>query len=280
MLFRALRESLAAVRSRQIALIIFENCSNPVTILLTAAYGVLWLGGVASYLLLGEPPEQSRWAAPAFLYVGAALALALAGRGARARLLVAGAIGLAAEILGLRLGFPFGHYVYTGVLGAGVLGAPLAIGCAWLILFAYVDRMMRRLDWSRLWRAPAGAAWLVVLDLLIDPLAAGPLGFWFWPGGGPYYGVPLLNFAGWFGVGLLLFVLPGGTSGRAPGLERLGLSIVLFFLFIGLTHAMAGPIAAGLFLCLLHGRLHYEGNIEPQSSKERKASAENSVPSG
>ena len=38
---------------------------------------------------------------------------------------------------------------------------------------------------------------MVALDLLIDPLASGPLGYWIWEAKGWFCGVPLVNFFGW-----------------------------------------------------------------------------------
>ncbi|GAA5183894.1 hypothetical protein GCM10023322_24190 [Rugosimonospora acidiphila] len=59
---------------------------------------------------------------------------ALATRGARvavALVVVAGAGGLAVEALGVRTGFPFGRYAYSGALGPRLFGVPLVIPLAW-----------------------------------------------------------------------------------------------------------------------------------------------------
>ena len=54
------------------------------------------------------------------------------------------------------------------------------------------------------WQAPLAAATLaVLLDLFIDPVAVAA-GYWVWRiSGTVYYGIPLLNFVGWFVLMLL-----------------------------------------------------------------------------
>ncbi|MDY7082543.1 MAG: carotenoid biosynthesis protein, partial [Halobacteria archaeon] len=44
--------------------------------------------------------------------------------------------------------------------------------------------------------AAAGAGFVVLLDIVLDPGAVA-LGFWSWENPGVFYGVPLVNFAGW-----------------------------------------------------------------------------------
>jgi putative membrane protein len=43
-------------------------------------------------------------------------------------------------------------------------------------------------------------------DLFLDPQMVG-WGFWRWPGGGAYLGIPLSNFAGWFAAGAVVSLL-------------------------------------------------------------------------
>lgn len=223
---------------------------------LALAYAVFWIGGVVSYLFLGGPPPGSAWTAPVFLYTAALLTLALAPRPARLTLLAVGALGLAAEICGVHTGIPFGPYRYTQALGPMALRVPWTLGCAWMILFAYVKQVLVLTHARATWRsAPLGAGWMVALDLLIDPLAAGPLGYWIWLRAGLYYHVPAQNFAGWFLVSLILFLAFPCPWTLQPGLAALGLSLVLFFTLIALGHGLLGPALAGAGLILLHAWL-------------------------
>jgi putative membrane protein len=181
--------------------------------LLWAAYAVMWVGGV---LKLRDPG----WAAPAFLWIAGAIAL-LSGVKQRRALLSAAAIGFAFEAIGLRTGLPFGAYEYTGRLGFALLGVPVAIACAWMVLFAFVRQYTAK---------PAiGAALLTATDLLIDPVASQVLGYWRWVTPGVYFGVPLLNFVGWFIAGVTLFLANPGPAARSRSLQLLGASILLFF---------------------------------------------------
>jgi putative membrane protein len=66
--------------------------------------------------------------------------------------------------------------------------APLVLGC-----FTFITQFNRD---SRL-VIPATAALLVAVDLVLDP-AAVVLNIWVWVEPGPYYGIPITNYIGWF----------------------------------------------------------------------------------
>ena len=57
------------------------------------------------------------WAAPVFLFLAALIVLLTTEPADLARLLTASVIGFAAEAIGVRYGFVFGAYSYTGELG-------------------------------------------------------------------------------------------------------------------------------------------------------------------
>ncbi len=230
-------------------------------LILIPCYCLIWIGGVASYLFLCGPPSDSRWTAPLFLFLAAALALALTSPNYRLPLLTCGLIGLAIEIAGVRLGFPFGRYVYTRELQPLVLGVPMAIGCAWLVLFAYVKQMLQFGGIPSHWQYLCGASWMVAVDLLIDPLASGPLGYWIWEEKGWYCGVPLMNFLGWFMVSLALFLIFRNPWPRRMGIAQVGLSIVIFFSLIALAKGIFGALLAGTGLILLHGWVLWRNRI-------------------
>ncbi len=144
--------------------------------------------------------------------VGLMLATSVAGagrRGARS-LALAGAIGFAAELVGVATGRPFGHYAYSDKLGPRVRGVPLLAAAAWA--------MMARPAWAvagRLTRGPArvplAATALTAWDVYLDPRMVRE-GYWSWPGGGRYEGVPASNFAGWFVTGLGVFAVFAGLE--------------------------------------------------------------------
>ena len=178
-----------------------------------AIYAVMWFGGVLR-------AQDTGWAAPLFLFIAGVIAL-LSAPADWKPLLVTGAIGFALETLGVHTGFPFGRYLYTGKLGISLLGVPLVIACAWMVMFAFVRQLT-----SHVWMA---AALLTATDLLIDPVASGVLDYWRWLHPGLYFGVPVSNFLGWFAAGLLLFTLPWPRAQKNASQLLLGASILLFF---------------------------------------------------
>jgi len=128
----------------------------------------------------------------------AALAWAWERVGPRALLLagLTSGAGLLVEYVGSRTGIPFGAYAYDPP-GPTVLGVPLLVplGWWWMTAAALAASGGRPL---------LTGALLVALDLGLEPLMTSR-GFWTWHApGSAYYGVPLLNFLGWFVVGSLL----------------------------------------------------------------------------
>lgn len=131
-------------------------------------------------------------------------------------LTVAFLAGLAAEAIGVASGVPFGDYAYTGDLGPRIADVPIVIPCAWAMM-AYPSWEVARAIAPRtpLARVGIGACALAAWDLALDPQMI-RFGFWEWRDSGPYQDIPLANWAGWVGVGLVLF-------GVAMLMERRGL---------------------------------------------------------
>jgi len=166
-------------------------------------------------------------------------------------LLGCSALGFAAEAVGVASGFPFGRYHYTATLFPLVLGVPVVMTAAWLVLFAYVRQMAR----SPL----VAAAWMTAIDFVIDPLATKTLNYWAWDNTGPYYGIPWTNFAGWFLVSLVLFALARRPATPNPRTSWLGLSVVAFFTVIALGVGLKLAGAIGIGLVILHAALAWPG---------------------
>ncbi|HOE66814.1 MAG TPA: carotenoid biosynthesis protein [Candidatus Hydrogenedentes bacterium] len=228
------------------------NARKSVLAALTACYAALWLGGAITYGRNATPPPVLAWTAPAFLATAALIVLAGAARRDAVSLLGIGALGFLAEAMGVHTGFPFGQYVYSDALFPAVWKVPVVMACAWWTLSGYVREMLRGLFARRIAEAFCAAIWMTALDFVIDPLAAGSLGYWKWAHPGVYYGIPLLNFAGWLGVSLLIFlVIPPPRRENRPA-RSIGLSMIVFFLFPATAHAHWGVVVAGAGLCLAH----------------------------
>lgn len=146
------------------------------------------------------------------LLAGASVAHAGATRGARAALalvVVAAGGGLVAETVGVRTGVPFGDYSYTGTLGPEVLGVPLVVPLAWLMMAWPAVLVAQRLVGTRplAVRVLVGAVALTSWDVFLDPQMV-DAGHWAWaepsPGLPGVDGIPLTNFAGWLLVSALV----------------------------------------------------------------------------
>jgi putative membrane protein len=151
------------------------------------------------------------------LMAASAAAEAAQARGRRGLLALAltGSAGFGAELVGVATGRPFGRYSYSERLGPRVGGVPLLAAAAWAALArpAWVSAgwLVRR----RALRVPVAAAALTAWDVFLDPRMAAE-GYWNWPEGGRYEGVPASNFAGWFATGVVAFGLFAAVDREPP----------------------------------------------------------------
>lgn len=106
----------------------------------------------------------------------------------------------AVELVAVRTGYPYGAFEYGVDLGPMVAGIPAALPLFFvpLVVNAYLLTLLLFGDAARraLVRVPVVVLAVVGMDLVLDP-AAVAVGFWAYDAGGPYYGVPWLNYAGW-----------------------------------------------------------------------------------
>jgi putative membrane protein len=213
--------------------------SSVLLTLLWIAYLALLAGGIATHVLYGRTPETLSWTAPICLLLAAAIAVVSAPSWWR-MMAIAAAIGFAAEMIGVHTGFPFGHYRFTSALGPQIFGMPIVVPAAWLILFAYVSQM--RVP------PPLAAGWVAAIELVIDPTAANDLGYWEWLQPGPYYGVPVVNFLGWFAVSLIIFYVARQPPPRSSSIQMLGRAALFFFSAIAAAHHYFFPAFLGVAL--------------------------------
>ena len=111
-----------------------------------------------------------------------------------------------AEAIGVATGYLFGNYYYTNNLGPKLLGVPLIIQVAYATL-GYVCLMTSRYilglvespkKFSLLLTTALGALLMVGWDVCLDPYQSTVSGNWIWQDGGPYFGIGIHNFVGWF----------------------------------------------------------------------------------
>jgi uncharacterized membrane protein len=113
------------------------------------------------------------------------------------------------EQVGVATGLVFGAYHYTNYLGARLGDVPLLIPLAWFMMI-YPSYVIANLALERrpigtpagmgplIRLAAASAVVMTIWDLVIDPILSGAaVRAWVWETGGPYFGIPLQNYAGW-----------------------------------------------------------------------------------
>lgn len=168
--------------------------------------------------------------------------------------LAVSAFAYAIESVGVATGLPYGTFFYGEALGPRFLGlvpyllpvtyVPLVVGAvaaAWT-----PGRLATRIVLS--------ALLLVLIDAVLDP-GATALGFWIWPDGGLYYGVPLSNFAGWLLSGAvsaaLLLSLGRIRTPPPPGTLDSAILSLAFWTGVAAFSGLTLPTLLGLVLFVL-----------------------------
>lgn len=139
-----------------------------------------------------------------FILIHGSLAWGL--RNVLAFLAIAWLLSFSAEAIGVATGYVFGNYYYTDHLGPKVLGVPLIIQVTYATL-GYVCLMTARFilgliespgKSSLLLTTTLGTLLMVGWDVCMDPYQSTISGDWIWQDGGPYFGIGIHNFVGWF----------------------------------------------------------------------------------
>ena len=188
------------------------------------------------YPLLSDEGQRlvTIWSVVAFFLTSCAHAWWSRGRRAVAALVsVCVVIGFVSELIGSRVGVPFGNYDYTDVLGFRVLGVPAVVPLAWA-MFGWLALLCAQRVGGGWGGAAVGSLVLVAWDLFLDPQMV-RLGAWEWAEtAGPWLNaIPLLNSLGWFAVGLvmirlLLALMRERNAGRPDDLGWMLLGWTLF----------------------------------------------------
>jgi putative membrane protein len=228
----------------------------------------LWLASLALWLAVLIATPISIWLAgddvfPVVATLGvlsqsAATLIALISGWPTGRVLGAAATVFAGawvvETLGSATGFPFGAYDYTDALHPQLAGVPLVISLAWFMMLipawavagAILARSHERLGrWHTPLHAAVTGAAFTAWDLYLDPqMVAHEL--WIWDNPEGYFGIPWINFVGWWLAASLLTLLI-----RPTGLPRgrLMVSYTLTWAFqsigLGIFWGQTGPAVVG-----------------------------------
>ena len=111
-------------------------------------------------------------------------------------------LGYAAEWTGVNRHLLFGNYTYGKTLGIKPSGVPLIISINWFLLTYSAGVLMQRFRLHIVFKVILGAAFLVLLDLLIEPVAI-RFDYWHWA----TTTVPLMNYICWFALGCIMLLI-------------------------------------------------------------------------
>lgn len=160
------------------------------------------------------------------------------------------------EAVGSATGIPFGQYSYTNNLQPQLFHVPLIIPLAWFMMLPSAWAIAQKLAGTNKWQfILLSAAIFTAWDLFLDPqMVAWDLWVWEQPGG--YFGIPWLNYGGWFLTSAVLTaVIRPPKLPLYPlliiytitwALETIGL--ILFWGLIG--PGLVGFVGMGLFVYL------------------------------
>lgn len=115
---------------------------------------------------------------------------------------------LIVEQIGVRTGWPFGSYTYSGTLGYQIYGVPLVVPFAWIMMSYPIFLIARRIAPN--WVFLVGGYGLMAWDLFLDPQMVSE-GRWMWELSGRHVPfqpeIPLSNAFGWLLTGMGLMAL-------------------------------------------------------------------------
>ncbi len=189
-----------------------------------------------------------------------ALFVYLGPRRATLSLLTLSVFAYAIESIGVATGFPYGRFYYGDALGPTVAGlVPFLLPLSYVPLV--VGAVAAAWGRSRPLHIAHATVLLVWMDAVLDP-GATSLGFWVWPDGGIFYGVPPGNFAGWLlsGAAATTLLLAIGRWSQTPRPALLDSATIstAFWTAVAAFSGIAIPalLGAALFAYLLTRRAY------------------------
>lgn len=158
--------------------------------------------------------------------------------------------------LAVKLTYPFGDFSFGGALGYQIGGlVPWTMAFAYTPLVLAVFWLSSKVSKSGLRVLLAGLLFTVV-NAVLDPALA-IMGLRSWENGGPYYGVPIINFGGWFVCGLITALVLHKIWGKEVAVRRSlaysGFAIIWFWsgVNLGLKQWIPGGVGLGLGILML-----------------------------
>ena len=115
-------------------------------------------------------------------------------------------VGTFFESVNLQTGSPFGHYIFTNLMGPKPFDLPILLALAyvgmgylsWVLSLEILECQDEPLSGKKIVLLPLAASFVMTAwDLSMDPVWADIDHAWVWRDGGSYDGVPITNFFGW-----------------------------------------------------------------------------------
>lgn len=132
------------------------------------------------------------------------------------------------ENLSIVTGFPFGDYHHTDNMGPRILYVPIIVGpifaaagyLAWMLSGILLGDVFRDRPVGGIARPLLAAFLTTSWDLCVDAIGGTLNRDWVWADGGPWFGVPLMNFVGWMLTMWLIFQLFSAYLARTAARPR------------------------------------------------------------
>jgi uncharacterized membrane protein len=157
-------------------------------------------------------------------------------------------ISWSTETASIAMGFPFGNYHYTDLLGVKIGTVPLTVMpayfaagyLAWTMGTIFLGNLGTGIERRNLFLVPFVASFIMVMwDFCVDPISSTIDRAWIWEDGGAYYGVPISNYFGWYLTVFLIYQVFALYLYRFSTSERLEQSKAYWYLapvmFLGLA---------------------------------------------
>jgi putative membrane protein len=138
--------------------------------------------------------------------------------------------GMTYESFGVHTGLLFGDYSYGANLGPKIWDVPIIIGINWGLLCISAGTLAAQFTSSYFWRAMLASAFMVVLDVLIEPVAMDS-GYWMWENAH----VPVYNYVCWFVLALPVNFLFTQFAFHEQNRVAIGLYFIFAAFFAGLN---------------------------------------------
>ncbi|MBL01517.1 MAG: hypothetical protein CL774_03390 [Chloroflexi bacterium] len=211
---------------------------------------LFWIGGILSFLVKNDVFTENNWAGGVFLYLASFIILINHKKNNIFILIYIGLFGFLIEIIGSSYHLPFGEYYYTSELGIGLYDVPFSLFSAWIIISVFVIQILHYSNVSKkLWWL-MGPVLMIIVDLIIEPVATGPMNAWVWIDEGLYYGVPISNFIGWGIVSLPIFIVIQKFYKDEYKQSIIPIAVISFFVIVSIIKSLLLPIIIFIMICV------------------------------